>query len=197
MEIYNPGKRIGSIILLLLILFGIGSNFYIITNAGISFVIKIGAAISFLALISVAFYCISGYQKKSANFYKIFLLLFGITYLVSSQCIILNTNLTGALQGELVSSISLMMYMIEFACCFTLYFAKDLGKKKSFVMSGILVGFSVIQFIPAFTVTVTLAEFGIGRLELLMRSIINVTCSLIVLFANMEKYRDKENRGTI
>jgi len=124
-----------------------------------------------------AVYIFSGYTKvKSAKFFTAFMSLYALTEMI------------GTIGAKSINTINMMLLVLSFGCAFVLAVAKDLGERKSLVLSGTIV-LSVIGRLIISAMTSALPIFGIRPLTKLLLGI-----SVFVLV--LAKYRDKKARGT-
>ncbi len=132
-----------------------------------------------LSLISIAVYCVFGYTKKAALFYKLFICVFAISKLVNIY------GLSAAKFGPDV----MMPASIIFGMLCILGFATDLGKTKSLIFGFIALLTSVIELIIC---VVNRAEGFVG----VVPAIANTAICAVLLLMIFAKYYDKAERGT-
>jgi len=124
-------------------------------------------------------YCVSGYKKNTASFFKIFCIMNAVAaFMAFGMCINLaETNKMWIINAIFMLALSVLYFMFAFV--------KDLGRKKSYriylVLLGICVVYVIISSIIApYTITLSICmmiiEFVFG----------------VMLYG---KYKDKEARG--
>lgn len=131
-----------------------------------------------LALLAAALYCILGYKKSAAAYYKFFVILFGASILVGVYA---RASAGNALSSAITS--------ITFGAICILAVSKDLGKKKSLV-----IGF--IAFVTSVYIVVSWALAGMDFFGPMLSSIAELLMTIILNLSILGKYADKAERGT-
>jgi len=131
-------------------------------------------AIYCVTMVFAYFYCFMGYQKDSAKYFKWFCVLYAVYQLGVIVRLAGETNI-----GPVVCHAIPIWFMGAF------YIAENLGRKKSFVLSG-------INFIVA------LVSLVFGLLDgQVIYPVCNMTLAFVFIVMIYAKYVDKANRGTI
>ena len=134
---------------------------------------KIDSIICIVALIFGLFYCLSGYKKDAAKYYKAFM------YLYLFSCIF---SLVASCDGSVLSIIANVLILVS---AFILAFVKDLGEKKSNGLALAILGVSIIKL--CLVITKTIPHISVAFANLML------TCILCVFVS--AKYADKTSRG--
>jgi len=163
------------------------------------------------AMLAGGIYCLLGYSKKAAVFYKILMILFmlseGLAIVYSMSAVqtqaytdpfLFSTSLYGGVdqtavtfaQSALILSASL--YVLALILETILCVGKDLGK----IWSGLLVA---VVFVCKFVILIghaRLAEtFGDDAMAIMSSDIARIIVALTICVAVIGKYRDKAARG--
>lgn len=131
-----------------------------------------------LSLLSAIVYCIYGYKKNAASYFKAF-----ITFFALSRLPLIYTRVK---MGGRVDRI--LLEAVVFAMLCILSIAKDLGKSKSILIA-------INNFLLTSHVTVTNIITN-NKLNYLYGSIISTILSLILILMILAKYYDKQERGS-
>ncbi len=163
-----------SVVLLILCAVSVVLNIVGMTKQyGIMF--NIGYIAEIITLLFVSFYCLSGYKKKSAGMFK-GSLVFRLISVALGLCI--------AIQFKQIFTI--IVSIIVLACLTMLLFIKDLGKRKSMVLTGLM----IVATVASLVYFCAAAEGFIGA------HITSILLSVIFFIMVYAKYKDKEARGT-
>lgn len=133
------------------------------------------AFLNIIACTPAMYYCLSNHDKNASKAYIIFCVIYAITELLK---LLLRTK-AGV-------SIVLLPPTIVFASLVVLCLAKDLGKKKSYILAGIVVVMSAIDLVY---VLVNYSESTMYMFQNLILS----GCLFMMVYA---KYKNKELRGS-
>ena len=132
-----------------------------------------------LALLFALFYIIYGYRKNAAGYYKAF----GYLYLLS------RVSEVAKIYDKNRPALFYILFGIVFVLLLVLVFGKDLGKKKSFILCGVIVLVELIDFFCTFNAT---GRFNLGAEVKLVD--LDLACLYGIL--TYAKYLDKTERGT-
>ena len=179
-------KPIYKVILVLnLLLIVVGATVSLMDINGTNTLGLVYTVLDVLALLFALFYILYGYTKNAAGYYKTF----GYLYLASRLICAFKTfsgpiNIT-ANNSKLFNSVSICIII---ALLLVLVFAKNLGKKKSLILCGVIVAFEAILFIIIYN---EIGAFNLGaKLKL---ADLDLACLYGIL--TYAKYLDKTERG--
>ena len=171
-------KTLSIILAILLIAAAIGNIFLIINNK--QAVWNVIAVAELLATLFGAFYVFVGCTKeKGARFFTVSMVLQALVYFL----------LTSLVPNE---TLGLMMMLIKFGCLCLLAFAKDLGKKKSYIIAIIYVVTCVFSFFKG----IRFDTFSFAALASLISRTENLLLAVSTMLMVAAKYYDKAERGT-
>ena len=125
-------------------------------------------------------YALLGYKKDAAEFYKIFMILYAVTALLSA----LPCFLSG--QGDIVDKVAAVLTFIG---ALILAFAKDLGEQKTLIIADILALLYAIVFIYKIF---TAKDFFMEA----QASFTGLVLSILAIIFIKGKYIDKHSRGS-
>lgn len=134
-----------------------------------------------LALVSGMIYLWKGYSKSAAIYYKVFMLLTAVSSILLSTAFI-----TG-----LGFNVGSALLFVEFAILLLLTFAKDLGKRNTWILFGALVALTLVYgivYLPRY--------FNYQFLVVLTTILSKLVLLGTIAFAIRGKYADKDARGT-
>lgn len=152
--------------------------------------VRLTAAVVILALLGALIYLLTGYQKDSAVFHRIFLVLYAVSTVFQ------NVSITYV--GESVfSRINVALYTVIFGNVLVLLLAKDFGKTKTFAVCGVNLLCSAVLLASRIAVlNPELTAFEVLRdIEMILLVASEVVISLIAFVVSAAKYADKEARG--
>lgn len=172
-----------NIINAVLILAVLGWSFYrffgIAYGSNFNVVVFITDLLILITAVFALFYSVLGYRKFAAVFFRAFLLSYAVTTLV--MCVALsqvsNTNI-----------LALVCNIIIFAGLCVLLIAENLGKQKSFVISSLITGLTVVSPL----INVIARGFYIESVPQFCMIVFAFIAGIMVY----AKYVDKEERGT-
>jgi len=166
-----------SVVLLVLLVFGIVVNFITMADSW-NIPLRI---IDTIACILALFYCMKGYSKNAAVYFNAFCIAYCISLMIP---IFLVAGMYEA--GSFIPTVALALRLVTFACAGIFVVASDLGKKKSYILAGIMLACSLILivFAKGMGTNVYLGMIGKNALAIVFS---------IMVYA---KYKDKEARGT-
>lgn len=134
-----------------------------------------------LALASGMIYLSKGYSKSAAIYYKVFMLLTAVSSILLSTAFI-----TG-----LGFNVGSALLFVEIAILLLLTFAKDLGKRNTWILFGALVALTLVYgilYLPKY--------FNYQFLVILTTLLSKLILIGTIAFAIRGKYADKDARGT-
>lgn len=150
-------------------------------------VMKVDSVICIVAITFGVFYCVKDYRKYSAHNYKIFMILYFISTLISLVTNIYNGVINNAL-GFNILLFKIICLGVIAVCTFLLAFGLNLGKNLSFKLAVISLVFSVIKIV----LDLITADLAAG----IIPGISNLILSIILCVFVYAKYLDKAARGT-
>lgn len=191
----NVSKPI-SYVLLAAIVAAIGANlFSLIVNA--RFISSISAGLALMGCCSALHYVFKGYKKDAAKYYKFYMLLLYLSFVVGA----IGPSLIVEYPDGLIRFITISFFVVsdctQAAFCMTLALSHDLGKKTSMIMCWVMVVLCSIFMV--ISIGFTPSEFmggGIAGVVYALRSASNLVIVLIGLLMTAAKYQDKTVRGT-
>ena len=136
-----------------------------------------------LSVIFALLYSVYGYSKNAAGYFS---LLTG-SMLLTDFCGTL-TNVVSTADAVAVRLLPTAMYMISYACLAVLLIAKDLKKKKSFALVGVIIAAYAVR------TACHIASYGLTESYNVILS--NLSLALVLGIMIFAKYKDKANRGT-
>ena len=150
----------------------------------ISLYAKIDAAVCVISLLFGLLYSINGYSKDVAKDYKMFMLFYAISAMVSIIVPVLDLLNVGI--GSL-KFVSVAIDAITTTCAFMLAFGKDLGYEKSIKYVTLALSVSIIKLL-----------LNIVKLDFThsIPSSAHLIQAIIAYVFVSAKYKDKEARGT-
>ena len=182
-------KKAGVLNIILIILV-IAAQVVIFVTPEADTYMKIAAAIATVALIFAFIYTLTGFGKKGASFYGIYLLLYALAEIAELVNLIMSS----------VDTISGQPLMILFTSAtiiglFVLALMKDVGKKISFAIITIII---VGNIIAAFAAIIMSASSGaiVGVPVTIIRAGQRILLAAVAYLLIQAKYADKEARGT-
>ena len=141
--------------------------------------VKIEAVICIIALLFGLFYCLSGYKKDAAKYYKAFMYL----YLISSLFALIGPAFSILGDRNILIIIS---RVLVFIAVFVLAFVKDLGENKSNKLALAILVINVVTLC-----------FGVATkaIPFISMHLGNVVLACILCMFVSAKYADKASRG--
>ena len=139
--------------------------------------IKIDAIACILALISGLVYCLNGYKKDVAKYYKAFMILYFVSNISSILMSILHAS----------NTILIIANVIIIICVAFLAFSKDLGEKKSNSFALSVLAINAIKLIYDIVASPAAGTVRGGITSLILACILCMFVSA--------KYADKASRG--
>ena len=141
------------------------------------------AVIAILAVAAALVYFLIGCKKDAAKYYKAFYALYALSLLASQIGVLFSST-------PLLAPISVVLSMIVYGNVLLLTFAKDFGKKTSYILCGI----NVLLFLGAFIFEIiTLFAFE-GVVGIILTACWLVESCVAGLMTVM-KYYDKQKRN--
>lgn len=174
-------KKISSIIAFVLMAIAAATIIYCLITQNkmpnyITFVIA--SIANLLAILFGLIYTAKGSTKDSAFWLKMFEGFVGLSLLSST---VRSTSIGG-------STVAIVLNTLSFGLLCILCYAENLGKKRSLCIGGVLIASSVVEVIVALSSKMKLAK----SVNLITKLVILII--LVLLLIN--KYKDKETRGT-
>lgn len=135
------------------------------------------SCVQLLALLSALFYCLYGYKKDTAIYYRTFMALYAFSEIMR---IVTFSSIGNSFKTTLLA--------IIFGALCVLAEAKDLGKKRSVAIGSIVFVMSVM--LPLYNVFIGKAIWGgISKYS-------DIVLSIILCLMILAKYEDKAERGS-
>lgn len=168
---------------------GIATGILIATSDESGILLKISSLCALAALLFAGYYIISGYTKDAAKFYKSFAFLFAVSQLSAMICSLFESTL---------NIVDITCYFFGLAFIVLMIFKKNLGKKVSLILCGIIIILCVISLSIAIQ-TATGIDLGDNLLGTLTtaRGVIQILLGVLFGIMTYAKYLDKDARGTI
>jgi len=163
-----------AIVITILVVGTLVKNILYTITEDLSLLMRLGGVSIILSCIFSMLYCLYGYKKDAAKYFKMFCVSFSISLIVRT---ILNIE-----QGDIAGAI---LAAIAVICLLILAFAKDLGKTKSYTLCG-------ITFAVLIANVIVQAVSGKALTGAVSRLIIGLTLAVMI----HAKYKDKESRGS-
>ena len=155
---------------------------------------RIYSAIDLLILGFGFFYFINGYKKDAASFYKYYTLLFAFRIFISIASIDAMFNAT---LGS-TSQLQIIVALLPYTPVLILALVKDLGKKKSYALSGITFAWYLALLIISIILSAANKVDVSSAIEAMgvIKSVTMVVFSALLVVMTIAKYQDKDARGT-
>lgn len=144
---------------------------------------KVNAIVCVIGLLFGLAYAFSGYVKTSAKLYKVFIILYSVSSLLSLANFFEKVTNKNALAGFGIAIF--IGHLIVTILAFVLAFVKDLGRKKSSYISYVLIGINVLMFMSSL----------IGNVDYIIVALGNLVLACVVAVFIASKYVDKASRG--
>ena len=178
----------------ILIVAAFAASMYVIFMESAPMFQRIYSAIDLLILGFGFFYFINGYKKDAASFYKYYTLLFAFRIFLS----IISVDALFDVNGIGGFPLKILMALLPYTPVLILALVKDLGKKKSFALSG---GVFAWYFLCLVATIIGSASARFDVLAMLntmnlIKSATLVVFSALLLVMTIAKYQDKDARGT-
>ena len=178
----------------ILIVAAFAASMYVIFMESAPMFQRIYSAIDLLILGFGFFYFINGYKKDAASFYKYYTLLFAFRIFLS----IISVDALFDVNGIGGFPLKILMALLPYTPVLILALVKDLGKKKSFTLSGIVFAWYFLCLVATIVIS---ASGSLNILAMLntMNIIKNATMvvfSALLVVMTIAKYQDKDARGT-
>ena len=141
---------------------------------------QIACLFQIAALIYAAYYVFAGFTKDAAKYYKTFAAIFALAQIASLSSLSANAN---SYFGSLLSALTLGLILV-------LFLSKNLGKKTSLILCGILVVVVVLSLIAA------LVEGGFTTGAVIFPIIARFVLAALLGIMTFAKYIDKAARGS-
>lgn len=187
MKTNSTGSKIGCIILIVLI---IAAQVVIFLTSETSTLLKTGTAISTIALVSALIYVMTGFGKKGAKFFMIYMLLYSLAEIPTFIGQIMK-----AVNREPGQAVMMLVTAISIIALIILALMKDLGRKVSFTLVTVIL---VLDLLTAFVSIFMEASGGaiIGIPVAIIQCGQRILLAAVAYLLVQAKYADKEARGT-
>jgi len=133
------------------------------------------AFLNIIACTPAIYYCLSNHEKTAGKAYIVFCAVYAVTELLKLF-----------LRGQSGISIVVITPALVFASLVVLCLAKDLGKKKSYILALLVVALSVVDLIYVI----------VNSYDAIMYMSQNIILSICLFMMVYAKYKDKELRGS-
>ena len=179
MTVNSKTKKILQIVNFAFILIALGLRIYNLFSIGSIY--RLVADISgCLTLIAAIIYCVYGFKKDAAKFFKIYIWLYTIMSFI---------HIAIDLEGG-TSYAVILLSALNFATAFVISVTEDLGREKTLSLGAINFASCAVAIIIAF------ATICNGSLEMIIVCIGQIIPAIIFNLMLLAKYVDKEERGT-
>ena len=174
---------ISSVVICILLVFG---GIFLFAK-GLDIPNKISMLMQMVALLLGLVYSISGYSKKSADFYKGFMLSCAISCIITVICLFI------ASQYDNSTIFSIITLTINSVALLLLAFGKDMGEKKSIIITLVLFIICFARFVIVLaTYNTDMDKIFAVCVDALQVLIMSTICFEFVI----AKYVDKRSRNT-
>lgn len=185
---YFPLKMVHLIIMVIGIALYIFSILQIRNNsfgdASTTVIVYIQSFAALCALISGFLYMLNGYKKNAAAYYKGYVWILLIAEGVAATHAI-------SFAPSYFAKLAWILVIILFTI---LAVGKDLGKEKSFTISGILLAIEIGLFI--YSIVSVISFLSVKTIAYIIDPIEHIILTITTMFMVCGKYVDKESRGT-
>lgn len=187
MKTNSKESKIGCSILIILI---IAAQLVIFLTPETNILMKIGTAISTVALVAALIYAMTGFGKKGAKFFMVYMLLYSLAEVPTFISQIMN-----AVNREPGQGIMMLVTAVSIIALIILALIKDLGKKVSFILVTVIL---VLDLITAFISIFMEAAGGaiIGIPVTIIQCGQRILLAAVAYLLVQAKYADKEARGS-
>ena len=178
----------------ILIVAAFAASMYVIFMESAPMFQRIYSAIDLLILGFGFFYFINGYKKDAASFYKYYTLLFAFRIFLS----IISVDALFDVNGIGGFPLKILMALLPYTPVLILALVKDLGKKKSFTLSGIVFAWYFLCLVATIVISASGSLNVLAMLNTmnLIKSATMVVFSALLVVMTIAKYQDKDARGT-
>ena len=178
----------------ILIVAAFAASMYVIFMESAPMFQRIYSAIDLLILGFGFFYFINGYKKDAASFYKYYTLLFAFRIFLS----IISVDALFDVNGIGGFPLKILMALLPYTPVLILALVKDLGKKKSFTLSGIVFAWYFLCLVATIVISASGSLNVLAMLNTmnLIKSGTMVVFSALLVVMTIAKYQDKDARGT-
>ena len=178
----------------ILIVAAFAASMYVIFMESAPMFQRIYSAIDLLILGFGFFYFINGYKKDAASFYKYYTLLFAFRIFLS----IISVDALFDVNGIGGFPLKILMALLPYTPVLILALVKDLGKKKSFTLSGIVFAWYFLCLVATIVISASGSLNILAMLNTmnLIKSGTMVVFSALLVVMTIAKYQDKDARGT-
>lgn len=178
----------------ILIVAAFAASMYVIFMESAPMFQRIYSAIDLLILGFGFFYFINGYKKDAASFYKYYTLLFAFRIFLS----IISVDALFDVNGIGGFPLKILIALLPYTPVLILALVKDLGKKKSFTLSGIVFAWYFLCLVATIVISASGSLNVLAMLNTmnLIKSGTMVVFSALLVVMTIAKYQDKDARGT-
>ncbi|MBQ0015334.1 MAG: hypothetical protein KBS82_08475 [Oscillospiraceae bacterium] len=178
----------------ILIVAAFAASMYVIFMESAPMFQRIYSAIDLLILGFGFFYFINGYKKDAASFYKYYTLLFAFRIFLS----VISVDALFDVNGIGGFPLKILMALLPYTPVLILALVKDLGKKKSFTLSGIVFAWYFLCLVATIVISASGSLNVLAMLNTmnLIKSGTMVVFSALLVVMTIAKYQDKDARGT-
>ena len=178
----------------ILIVAAFAASMYVIFMESAPMFQRIYSAIDLLILGFGFFYFINGYKKDAASFYKYYTLLFAFRIFLS----IISVDALFDVNGIGGFPLKILMALLPYTPVLILALVKDLGKKKSFTLSGIVFAWYFLCLVATIVISASGSLNVLAMLNTMniIKSATMVVFSALLVVMTIAKYQDKDARGT-
>ncbi|GEM_PF-1655418 len=156
--------------------------YLLFSGSGSSFgAVSTSVVLALLCDVFALLYCLTGYKKNSAFFFKLFVL---SLYVAIAHNVY---NRATLITADSVPDVKLISSLIGFAMFSVFFFAKDVGKKRSLIFALVALASRLVY-----------SYVSISKIDFLSVLYTMGSCVYYIVFVLMiyAKYKDKEARGT-
>ncbi|MDO4488208.1 MAG: hypothetical protein Q4B67_03880 [Eubacteriales bacterium] len=167
-----------SILLLVLSLVSLGfllSNFFITGNFGPTLFLKVQRIIYILTIVFSLTYCVFGFNKDNFVFFIVVMFL-----------MMVNEFIAALIAAGYSHILPCAMSMLSYGALVLLTFGTHKGRRKSMILCGVCIGARIVKIISL--------AILVGTLNVGSEIICNITIGFILWLMNYAKYKEKEYR---
>ncbi|MBQ0146776.1 MAG: hypothetical protein KBS51_06670 [Lachnospiraceae bacterium] len=186
----NQEKKRTIILSSILIVIIIAAQVMIFLTPEADVFLKTAAAVATVALISALVYSMTGFGKRSAKFFAIYMVMCALSELVELIRLIMDAVNTISVQPVLM-----IFTAAEIIALLILAFMKDVGKKVSFIIVTVIAIFNLLAAIVAIWTTASSGAL-IGIPVEVIRCGQKILLAAVSYLLVQYKYADKEARGS-
>ena len=161
------------------------SLYFIITGIA---AIKVTCAVLFLAMLCGLFYLVKGFRKDAAKFYRFYMSVsaFAVLVVLIAACVV---GVTGVTNGGIGFILMVTVGIVLYGSFLLLGYAKDLGKKKNYIICAISCAISLISA----AIIAIIENDAWDKASVIFATFV---LSLLAFVMTVAKYQDKAQRGS-